>query len=112
MSATLDADPVVRFLGDCPRIRSEGRVFGVTVDHLDRQDTRHLDVQVERAIRRLLADALDGDVLVFLPGAAEIRRALEACEELASRRDLLLVPLHGDLPAEQQDRAVRPAEGR
>jgi len=38
-------------------------------------------------------------VLVFLPGAAEIRQAAEACAELAQHRDLLLLPLHGDLPA-------------
>jgi len=53
-----------------------------------------------------------GDVLVFLPGAAEIRQAAEACAELAQHRDLLLLPLHGDLPAEDQDRALAPARQR
>ena len=55
---------------------------------------------------------VDGDVLVFLPGAAEIRRAQEACAPLASESDVLVVPLHGDLPPGEQDRAVRPASRR
>ncbi len=53
-----------------------------------------------------------GDILVFLPGAAEIRRAREACTGLAAAHDLEIVPLHGDLPSVEQDRAVRPAPRR
>jgi len=110
MSATLDADPVVHFLGDCPRVRSEGRVFPVAIDHIDLPDERPLEQQVAKAIRRLVSEGLDGDVLVFLPGAAEIRRAREACEEVAARHGLLLLALHGDLAPEEQDRAVRPGD--
>lgn len=112
MSATLDAAPVASFLGDCPELRSEGRLFDVSTEHLARADERPLEIQVEAAVRRLLSEGLDGDVLVFLPGAAEIRRAQAACAELAQRADLLIVPLHGELPAAEQDRAVRPAEKR
>ncbi|HEX8136067.1 MAG TPA: ATP-dependent helicase HrpB [Pyrinomonadaceae bacterium] len=112
MSATLDAGPVASFLGDCPELRSEGKLFDVSVEHLSRPDERPLEIQVEAAVRKLLTEGLDGDVLVFLPGAAEIRRAQAACAELAQRADLLVVPLHGELPAAAQDRAVRPAERR
>ena len=111
MSATLDAAPVAEFL-DAPVLRSEGRRFHVRVEHLARPDERPLAEQVASAVARLVAEGLDGDVLVFLPGAAEIRRAQSACEQLAARHDLLVVPLHGELPAEEQDRAVRPAERR
>jgi ATP-dependent helicase HrpB len=55
-------------------------------------------------------DQPDGDVLVFLPGAAEIRRAMRKCEGLARRLGLLMLPLHGDLPPEEQDRAVSPGD--
>ncbi len=112
MSATLDAAPVARYLKDCPVLRSEGRRFEVEIEHLARVDERPLAAQVERAVRRLAADGLEGDVLVFLPGAAEIRRAHEACAALAAQADLLLLPLHGELPAAEQDRAVRPAGQR
>jgi ATP-dependent helicase HrpB len=53
-----------------------------------------------------------GDVLVFLPGAEEIRRTQRRLEPLAARHDLLLLPLHGSLPAEDQTRALRPARQR
>jgi ATP-dependent helicase HrpB len=112
MSATLDAAPVARFLDDCPTLRSEGRRFAVAVEHLARADERPLAEQVATAARRLVNEGLTGDVLVFLPGAAEIRRAQEACARLAAEADLLVLPLHGELPAAEQDAAVRPADRR
>ncbi len=112
MSATLDAEPVARFLGDAPRVRSEGRAFPVGIEHAERADERPLEVRVAAAVSRLAADGLDGDVLVFLPGAAEIRRATDALRGLAAREGLLVLPLHGDLPPERQDEAVRPAVRR
>lgn len=112
MSATLDAAPVARYLGDCPRLRSEGRRFDVEIDHLMREDARPLHEQIASAVRELTGAGLDGDVLVFLPGAAEIRRAQDACAALSEENDLLVVPLHGQLPAEAQDAAVRPASRR
>lgn len=112
MSATLEAAPVARFLGDCQSLRCEGRRFEVSIEHLARPDDRQLAIQVEEAVRRLVDEGLDGDVLVFLPGAAEIRRAQEACAALASKAGLVVLPLHGELPAAEQDRAVRPNERR
>ncbi|HVO29513.1 MAG TPA: ATP-dependent helicase HrpB [bacterium] len=111
MSATLDAGPIAAWL-DAPRVTSEGRRFDVSLEYLEREDDRPLAQQVAGAVKRLVADGLDGDVLVFLPGAAEIRRAQEACAEIASSRDLLVLPLHGDLPPAEQDRAVKPAARR
>jgi ATP-dependent helicase HrpB len=111
MSATLEAAPVAEFL-QAPVIRSEGKCFDVTIEHASREDQRPLAEQVAAVLQRLLAEKLDGDVLVFLPGAAEIRRAQAACEALAAKHDLLVLPLHGDLPANEQDRAVRPADKR
>ncbi|MBA3441768.1 MAG: ATP-dependent helicase HrpB [Pyrinomonadaceae bacterium] len=112
MSATLDAGSIALYLGNCQTVSAEGRRFEVAVEHLDRPDDRLLEAQVEGAVSRLISDNLDGDVLVFLPGAAEIRRAQEACAGLASKADLLVVPLHGELPAAEQDRALRPAGQR
>ena len=54
----------------------------------------------------------EGHVLVFLPGAAEIRRAQNRCGALAARRGWELLPLHGDQSPEEQDRAVRPSGAR
>jgi len=111
MSATLDAAPVADFLA-CDVIRSEGRCFDVAIDHLPAPDDRKLELQVASAIRTLVRDGLSGHALVFLPGAAEIRAALSACEPIAREHDLALVALHGDLPPAEQDRAVAPSAKR
>jgi ATP-dependent helicase HrpB len=109
MSATLESAPVAEFLGGCQVLRTEGRRFDVAIDYLPRPPDadRKLEQEVAAALRRLIADGLDGDVLVFLPGAAEIRRAAAACAEPAARAGLEMLPLHGDLAPAEQDRAVR-----
>jgi ATP-dependent helicase HrpB len=114
MSATLDAGPVAAFLGARP-LRSEGRRFEVAVEHLSPEDAARearLEELVGRAVRRLHREGVDGDLLVFLPGAAEIRRAREALGEWAARADVDVLPLHGDLSPEEQDRAVAPGRRR
>jgi len=112
MSATLNAAPIAHFLDECPVLRSTGRLFAVDIEHLQRPDDRPLATQIHAAVRRLLDEGLDGDVLVFLAGAADIRRAAESCAPLAAEFDLLVLPLHGELPLAEQDRAVRPAARR
>ncbi|MCZ7680267.1 MAG: helicase-related protein [Sandaracinaceae bacterium] len=49
---------------------------------------------------------------MFLPGASEIRRASEELAGPAASLGFDVVPLHGDLPPEAQDRAVRPGPRR
>lgn len=112
MSATLDAAPIRDYLGGCPGLRSEGRRFDVTVEYLPTPDERYLDAQVLSGVKRLFANGLDGDILVFLPGAAEIRRARDACAEFAERHGVDVLPLHGDLSPAEQDRAVRRSSRR
>ncbi|NPD29373.1 ATP-dependent helicase HrpB [Corallococcus exiguus] len=112
MSATLEAEPVRAYLGGAPSLRSEGRRFDVSVEYLSAPDERHLDQQVLSALKRLFTQGVDGDVLVFLPGAGEIRRARDTCAEFAERHDADVLPLHGDLSPAEQDRAVRRSSRR
>jgi ATP-dependent helicase HrpB len=112
MSATLDAAPIAAWLGEAPRLRSEGRRFDVAIEHLERDDDRPLDQQVLAALKRLVQANLDGHVLVFLPGASEIRRASETCADFVQRQGLELHVLHGDLSSAEQDRALRPSKVR
>ena len=90
-------------------IESAGRMFPVTVVHAARDivQPRDLPDALARAVRAALAEH-DGDILAFLPGMAEIRRAQAALDGCGA----LVLPLHGDLPPAEQDRALRPAEGR
>jgi ATP-dependent helicase HrpB len=115
MSATLDAAPVARYL-DARALRSEGRRFEVAVEYLTAEEasrpSARLEEEVARAVKRLHREGAAGDVLVFLPGAAEIRRAREALAAFAGSAGVDLLPLHGDLPPEEQERAVRPGPRR
>jgi ATP-dependent helicase HrpB len=108
MSATLNAAPVAQFLGDCPVVRSEGRLFELSVQHLP-YSPEPLHAQVKGALELLLREGNAGDILVFLPGAAEIHRAMRFCAPLARNANLIALPLHGDLTPAEQDRVVAPA---
>lgn len=111
MSATLHGEPIARYLGDSPVLRSEGRLFPLEVTHTP-HSAESLEQRVRHAVESVLREQSEGDVLVFLPGAAEIRRAQRELAPLAQRKDLLLLPLHGDLSPDEQDRAVAPAQQR
>jgi ATP-dependent helicase HrpB len=107
MSATLD--DTVRALAGERIVRCEGRVFDVTTRYLQRAPEKPLDQLVRAAVTDALHDQ-PGDVLVFLPGAAEIRRAQERLRELHDDVDVLI--LHGDSSPEDQERALRDAGAR
>jgi ATP-dependent helicase HrpB len=103
MSATADAGPLAALL-EAPVIASDGRMHPVEVRHVTRDipTARELPEAAARAIKDALA-AHPGDILVFLPGMAEIRRT----EALLAGCPALVLPLHGDLPPEAQDLALR-----
>jgi len=112
MSATLDAEPVARFLGGCPVIAVEGRAFPVSVEYLPRPRPASAET-IAPIVRELLEDPQGtGHILVFLPGLAEIRQLAKKLEPVAERAGAIVLPLHGSLPAEDQDRALRPSERR
>jgi len=114
MSATLEAEPVAKFLGDCPIIRTEGRTYPIDIRHTPtvRGDEEPAAVQAVHQIVSpsppLPVSPSNRDLLIFLPGAEEIRRVLRSLEPLADRENLLLAPLHGSLTGDEQDRALRP----
>ena len=101
MSATLDAGPVARFLGDCPVIDVPGRPYPIEVRYEPR-------VSLAGAVRSVLGRA-GGHVLCFLPGAPEIRRAQA---EIGTPAGVRVLPLHGTLSAEEQDLALAPSAVR
>jgi ATP-dependent helicase HrpB len=112
MSATLNAEAVSSYLGGCPRLRCEGRVFPLTVRHETREDDRPLYQRVSSAVKELSAQAGDGDLLVFLPGAAEINQTAKNLEAFTRDRGLSLHTLHGEMPLEAQAQAIAPSDRR
>ena len=111
MSATLAAEPLARFL-DAPIVEVAGRPYPVELQYASKDSDAYIEQRVAQALRGLLSSGLDGDVLTFLPGAGEIRRAQEACESVARDAGMEIVLLHGDLPAREQDRAVERGQRR
>jgi ATP-dependent helicase HrpB len=113
MSATLDAAPVAALIGDGPNapapiVSSEGRSFPVETRHVARAADRPLEPAVAAVVRRALADD-GGDVLVFLPGAAEIRRVETLLADATLPSSVYVAPLFGSLTPDAQDRAIEPS---
>jgi ATP-dependent RNA helicase HrpB len=110
MSATLETAPIAAFL-NCPTLRAEGRQFDLKIEHLP-YTPEPLAIQVRDAVEKLCREQLSGNILTFLPGVAEIRRAMRECEPVARKYDLLALPLHGGLSPAEQDSAVSPGPKR
>ena len=75
MSATLDAEPVARFLGSCPIVHAEGRSYPVSIEYCPKDRPASAEVLVPLVEQWLDEPGGSGHLLVFLPGMAEIRRA-------------------------------------
>ena len=108
MSATLDGARVAALLDGAAVIESEGRAFPVETRYLGRDARERIETQVADAIMRALR-ADSGSLLVFLPGAGEIRRTETLLKERVSDPAVDIVALFGALDAREQDRAISPS---
>jgi len=115
MSATLDGAKVAELLGGAPVIASSGRAFPVETHYLGKglpvlpgPGTEPIDAAAARAAQRALQES-EGDLLLFLPGAGEIRRARGRLLEADLGKAVDVLPLYGELPPGEQDAALAPA---
>ena len=117
MSATLETEKVREFLA-CKSLEAGGRLFPIEFRYLDKAGNTPAWDMAADALESLLndpappnsqADPTKGDVLIFMPGAYEIRRTIEACRRVRSPDRLTICPLYSELPAAQQDEALAPA---
>jgi ATP-dependent helicase HrpB len=108
MSATLDGAATARLLGNAPVLRSHGRLFPVRVEHPALDPAAPVELRAAGAIEQALA-ASAGSVLVFLPGAGEIRRTQNLLAARLRDPAVQVHPLFGDLSRAAQDAAIRPA---
>lgn len=112
MSATLDTGPVAALLGDAPVLTCAGRSFPVDIRYRERDEGEDSAEIAARTVQRALRETT-GDLLVFLPGTKEIRRCERLLEQsLPDSGSLMIVPLYGDLPFSDQERAILPADRR
>ncbi len=114
MSATLDAGMLKTYLAPCDVLASQGRSFPVRIEYLPKSVNFENDPVWDVAARECerIAGETTGDFLVFMPGAYEINRTVQAIQGERALRDFVVFPLHGELPPEQQDRAVERYEAR
>lgn len=114
MSATLETALLRAYLAPCAVLTSAGRTFPVRIEYLPKAVNFEQEPVWTVAARECarLAGETGGDLLVFLPGAYEINRTVQAIQETRALRGLACHPLHGELPPEAQDRAVARAATR
>ncbi len=109
MSATLDGARFARLLDGAPVIESEGRIQPLELRHIGRATEKRIEDEMAAAIRRAIAEEVDGDLLAFLPGVAEIERTAERIGGGAFE----VHRLHGSLEPGAQRAAIRPSrDGR
>lgn len=134
MSATLEAEPVARYLAaslsvpapvtgqggsdlppggiapaSAPILVSEGRTFPVEMQWLDYGDSRPVHELAADKVERIVEAGWEGDILVFMPGKGEIQAALGALAAARLGERVSLIPLHGELGPDDQDRAFQPS---
>ena len=116
MSATLEAQRLGQWL-PAPVVSSAGFLFPIDTHYLDprrasalpNKPNERLAELVPAQVRAALNTHPEGDILVFLPGVGDLQRsARKLTDSLADTVDLHL--LHGELPLETQDAALRPAK--
>lgn len=109
MSATLETGRLAAYLEPCEVLAAEGRTYAVGIEYAERpaySDARPVWERAAEAFGDLVRRGETGDGLVFMPGAYEIQRTLEALRGCPEARGCLLLPLHGELPVRDQDAAV------
>jgi len=111
MSATLDAQVLANWL-DCPALETQGRAYPVDIRYQAANTSARPWDAAAHALMTLFGEETEGDVLIFMSGAYEIRRTIESVQNRLGREELALFPLYSSLPARQQDEALAPATKR
>ncbi len=106
MSATLDVAAVEKYLKPCAVLSSQGRTYPVGIEYLDKPvgDFPVWDAAVDQ-LQQAVGRYPEGDALIFMPGAYEIGRTVQTTRD-ALGQNFIVLPLHGDLPVNDQDAAV------
>ena len=107
MSATLDTGPISELLGKVPVVTGEGASHSVSIDYLPRQAAGRIAKTTAAGIRRVVNE-YPGDVLAFLPGAAEIKEVARQLRDDPAIDNTIVAPLYGNLSQKEQDQAIIP----
>ena len=110
MSATIDTQKISSYLNQAPIMMCEGRAYSVDIEYFGKSKL-YLSTQIMKALDYAIQKSIDGDILVFLPGQADIKRCIDLAQErYHSSYDLL--PLYGGLPLSQQELVLNKKNNR
>lgn len=112
MSATVDIEPLQKFLGSARIIRSEGRLFPIDIRYSPTLPSVQVWDHAAKAVASLISEGNEGDILVFMPGVYEIRRTIESIDSTVRGEPISVFPLYGDLPAGRQNQVMDPTQRR
>ncbi len=113
MSATLALEQIVSYLTDCQTFTANGRCFPVDIRYIQRRNgPADIYAEARRGVQEILDRRDSGDILVFMPGAGEIRRCIDALQAGVRGELLSFLPLHGALPPEAQHEVMAPCSRR
>ncbi|WP_168204156.1 ATP-dependent helicase HrpB [Aliikangiella coralliicola] len=111
MSATLDAESIAQLLQNAPLLKCEGRNYPVSIEYVAPKQHQDWSNIFTNAVNRAL-ETSDNDILVFLPGIGEIKKANRIIQEsFSDDSELVVVELYGDLPFSEQRKALLPEVG-
>jgi len=109
MSATLEVELATKFLAPCTVLRCEGRSYPVEILYSgdgSGEGSRPVWERVAKSLPEILRNHPEGNALIFMPGAFEIRKTIEAIQNLKATRGIEVFSLHGEMPPEKQDQVL------
>jgi len=117
MSATIQTGPIARYLGQadddpCRVLASDGRTFPVEIRFGQYHNRNPVTEQAAESVEKILRNDSPGDILIFMPGMGEIRGTISSISRHRLPEPVELIPLHGDLPPADQDRAFAGSDRR
>ncbi len=113
MSATLEEKKLAEYMAPCETVLAEGRVYPVTIAYCGPETAKLPSWEAAaKTCAQVLPSVKEGHALVFLPGAYEINRAAAAISALPQLSGFSVMPLHGEMPARDQDAALAPSGRR
>lgn len=110
MSATLEAEKISTFLGNCPVVSVPGKLYELDIRYQKNSQLLQTPPSFYEGLLQTIKEAqsqTEKDILVFLPGTGEIDRALNTLQSWADGKNIELLPLHGSLNIEDQRRALK-----
>lgn len=112
MSATVDIEPLQRYMSPVKIITCEGRVFPIDIRYSPAQKSVPVWDHAAFAAANLISECKDGDILIFMPGVFEIRRTVESIDRIVKGEAVSVFPLYGDLPTNRQNQVMDPTRRR